>query len=72
MPSSAVLTQLWIAMITYLLVAFARHAARAGWRGQRIMRVLQLSLFDRRTLAEIFNPDPGRSKKGEPQMRFAL
>lgn len=69
---NAVLTQLWIAMITYLLVAFARHSARAGWTVQRIMRVLQLSLFDRRTLAEILNPDPGRSKKGEPQMRFAL
>lgn len=72
MSRNAVLTQLWIAMITYLLLAFARHSAKAGWSVQRIMRVLQLNLFDRRSLAEILKPDPGRHKKSEPQMRFAL
>ena len=69
---NAVLTQLWIAMIVYLLVSFARHSARAGWTVQRILRVLQLALFDRRPLSEILNPDPGWHKKNEPQMRFAL
>jgi len=69
---NAVLTQIWIAMITYLLVAFARHSAKSGWTVQRMMRVLQLNLFDRRSLAEILKPDPGRHKKSEPQMRFAL
>ena len=69
---NAVLTQLWIAMITYLLLAFARHSAKVGWTVQRILRVLQLSLFDRRSLEQILKPDPGRHKKSEPQMRFAL
>ncbi len=69
---NAVLTQIWIAMITYLLLAFARHSARAGWTVQRIMRVIQLNLFERRGLKEILDPDPPRQKKGEPQMRFAL
>ncbi|HAC33905.1 MAG TPA: IS4 family transposase [Gammaproteobacteria bacterium] len=72
LSKNAVLTQIWIAMITYLLVAFARHSAKAGWTVQRIMRVIQLNLFERRTLREILNPDPPRQKKGEPQMRFAL
>lgn len=69
---NAVLTQIWIALITYLLLAFARHSCKAGWTVQRMMRVLQLNLFERRNLKEILNPDPGRHKKSEPQMRFAL
>lgn len=39
---NAMLTQLWIAMIVYLLVAFARYNAKAGWTVQRILRVIQL------------------------------
>ena len=69
---NAVLTQIWVAMTTYLLLAFARHSAKAGWTVQRIMRVVQLNLFERRSLREILDPDPPRHKKGEPQMRFAL
>ena len=69
---NAILTQLWIAMITYLLVAFARHSAKAGWTVQRIMRVLQLNLFERKSLLEILQPDPPRDKKREPQMGLAL
>jgi putative transposase len=69
---NAVLTQLWIAMIIYLLVAFARHSAKAGWTVQRMLRVLQLNLFERRSLKDILAPDPPRAKNSEPQMRFAL
>lgn len=68
---NAVLTQLWIAMITYLLVAFAKHSARVGWTVQRILRVIQLNVFERRSLKEILDPDPPRHKKSEPQMGFA-
>lgn len=69
---NAILTQIWIAMITYLLVAFARHSAKDGWTVQRILRVLQLNLFERKTLSEILKPDPPRCKKSEPQMGLAL
>ena len=57
---NAMLTQIWIAMITYLLVAFARHSAKAGWTVQRILRVIQLNLFERRSLLNILKPDPPR------------
>lgn len=66
------LTQIWIAIITYLLVAFARYSAKQGWTVQRMLRILQLNLFERKSLQEIFNPDPHRHKKSEPQMRLAL
>lgn len=69
---NAILTQVWIAMITYLLLAFARHSAKTGWTVQRILRVIQLNLFERRSLQEILNPDPHRVEKDESQMKFAL
>ena len=72
LSKNAVLTQIWIAMITYLLVAFARHSAKEGWTVQRILRVLQVNLFERKTLKDLLQPEPFRHKKSEPQMRFAL
>lgn len=72
LSKNAILTQLWIALITYLLLAYVRHCAKTGWTVQRIMRVIQLNLFERRSLKEILNPDPPRHKKSEPQMSFAL
>lgn len=69
---NAVMTQVWIAMICYLLLAFARHSAREGWSVQRIMRVLQLSLFERKSLVELLNPIPPDKKKKDPQMRILL
>jgi hypothetical protein len=69
---NAVLTQVWIALIVYLLVAFARYSAKAGWTVLRMLRVLQLNLFERKALKEIFHPSPPPNQKGQPQMRLAL
>lgn len=67
---NAVLTQIWIAMIVYLLVSFARYAAQSGWTVARMLRVLQLNLFERKSLEEILDPDPPTSKDDEPQLRL--
>ncbi len=69
---NAVLTQVWIALIVYLLVAFARYSAREGWTVQRMLRVLPLNLFERKGLKEIFNPSPPPNQKDQPQMRLVL
>lgn len=68
---NAILTQLWIALCTYLLLSFARHSAQAGWTVQRIMRVLQGNLFEKKSLRELLDPEPP-DKKIEPQMRLYL
>ena len=60
---NAVLTQIWIAIITYLLLAFSRHSAKAGWTVRHIMLVIQLSLFERRSLKSILIPDQPNHKK---------
>lgn len=69
---NALLTQIWIAMITYLLVSFARHSAKSGWTVQRMLRVLQLNLFERKTLKDIFDPSPPPNEKDQPQLRLVL
>lgn len=69
---NAVMTQIWIAMISYLLLAYSRHCAKKGWTVQRIMRVLQVSLFERISLVELLNPAPPDKQKRDPQMRIPL
>ncbi len=69
---NAVLTQIWIALIIYLLLAIARHSAKQGWTVARMMKVLQVNIFSRKTLKELLNPDKSRQKKSDPQMRIAL
>jgi hypothetical protein len=54
--SNAVLTQVWIALCVYLLVAYLNFKAKLGTTMQQILRVLQLNLFTKRNLIELFIP----------------
>jgi len=72
LSKNAILTQIWIAMITYLLVAFARHSAREGWTVQRILRVIQVNLFEKKSLKELLDPSPPPKWKDQPQMRLVI
>ena len=54
--SNAVLTQIWIALCVYLLVAYLNFKAKLGISMQQILRLLQLNLFARRNLIELFKP----------------
>lgn len=65
--SNAVLTQVWIALCVYLLIAFLNFKAKLGSSIQRILRVLQLNLFARRDLIELFRP-PSRQPTVSPQI----
>jgi transposase len=53
---NAVLTQLWIALCLYLLLAYLKFQAKLGLSLSSILRLLQLNLFDRRMLTELFKP----------------
>ncbi|NAR52395.1 IS4 family transposase, partial [Acinetobacter haemolyticus] len=39
---NAIQTQIWIALIAYLLVSFAKHMAHEGWTVQRLLRIIQV------------------------------
>jgi hypothetical protein len=55
---NAVLTQIWIALCVYLLLAFLKFKAKLGISMQQMLRLLHLNLFERRNLIELFKP-PG-------------
>lgn len=64
---NAVLTQVWIALCVYLLVAFLNFKAKLGTSMQQVLRVLQLNLFSRRNLIDLFRP-PGSQPIVSPQL----
>jgi len=53
---NAVLTQVWIALVTLLLLAFYKFKAKLGQSLTQILKLLQLTLFSRRNLWELLNP----------------
>jgi hypothetical protein len=50
---NAVLTQIWVAMCVYLMLAYLKFASRTGHSLQQILRLLHLNLFQRRDLAAL-------------------
>lgn len=63
---NAVLTQIWVAMCMYLLLSYLKFVNRISWSLQQILRVLQLNLFERRPLLELFE---GQSKPPDPPVQ---
>ena len=53
---NAVLTQIWIALCAYLLLAFLKFKAKLGMSMQQMLRLLQLNLFERRYFLDLFKP----------------
>jgi len=60
---NAVMTQIWIALCAYLLLAFLKFQSKLHRSMQQILRLLQLNLFERRGLMALLrgDPVPGRS-----------
>jgi putative transposase len=55
---NAVMTQIWIAICVYLLLAFLKFASQISKSFQQILRLLQLNLFDRRDLRRLLVGEP--------------
>ena len=53
---NAVLTQIWIALCVYLVLAYLSFLSKNGLTIQMILRLLQLNLFERRDLMSLFKP----------------
>ena len=67
---NAVLTQLWVATCMYLLLAYLKFVMRLGWSLYQMLQVLQLNVFDRRPMAELFET-PSPPDRSNPQMPLA-
>ncbi|ADE14438.1 transposase IS4 family protein [Nitrosococcus halophilus Nc 4] len=55
---NAVMTQLWIALCAYLLLAYLKFVSKIDCSLQQIIRLLQLNLFERRDLQALLRGDP--------------
>ncbi|MDF1527921.1 MAG: transposase, partial [Sedimenticola sp.] len=60
---NAVMTQIWIALCVYLLLAFLKFQSKLRKSMQQILRLLQLNLFEKRELMALLRGDPDH----EPQ-----
>lgn len=69
---NAVLTQLWIAMCVYLMLAWIKFCNRLHGSIQQMIRLLQLNLFERRELLPLLRGDPAEplDSPPQPQLRF--
>ncbi len=66
---NAVLTQIWIALCIYLLLAYIKFTSKLNKSMQQILRLLQLNLFDKRDLLMLLRSEPvERSSLHENQM----
>lgn len=55
---NAVMTQIWIAMCVYLLLAYLKFCSKLGKSLQQILRILQLNLFEKRNLLALLKGKP--------------
>ena len=62
---NAVLTQLWIALCVYLVLAWLKFKSKLNQTMQQILRLLQMNLFDRRDLEALFKPP---QQESSPQL----
>ena len=53
---NAVLTQLWIALCVYLLLAWLKFSSKLKSSLQQMLRILQMNLFERRGVETLFKP----------------
>lgn len=59
---NAVMTQVWIALIAYLLVSYLKFINGLTRSVQQIVRLLQTNLFDKRDLIALLRGDPVESR----------
>ena len=58
---NAVMTQIWIALCVYLLLAFLKFQSKLTKSLQQLLRLLQLNLFEKRDLMALLRGDPPRN-----------
>jgi putative transposase len=69
---NAVMTQVWIAMCAYLLLAWIKFSSQIELSMQQMLRLLQLNLFDRRDLIQLLKGDPPEPPGNPMQTRLSF
>ena len=55
---NAVMTQIWIALCMYLLLAYLKYQSKLTKSLQQLLRLLQLNLFEKRELIQLLTGEP--------------
>jgi putative transposase len=69
---NAVLSQIWVAMSVYLMLAYLKFLAASGWSLTKILRLMQLNLFERTSLQELLQPEQPPPRTACSQLALAL
>lgn len=69
---NAVKTHLWIAICTYLIVAYVKHATKSTLSIYEIMQILNTSLFDKTPLMELLNANTKFQVKKNQEVKELL
>lgn len=69
---NAVFTQIWVALCVNLLLAYIKFSSRVALSLQKMIRLLQLNLFSRRDLLDLFTGKPPDTHQHCLQARLAL
>ena len=69
---NAVMTQVWVAMCVYLILAYLKFMSKTSTSMQQILRLLQLNLFMHRDLVALLHGDPPEPIPITPQQQLAL
>ena len=69
---NAVMTQIWIALCMYLLLAFLRFQSKLTKSMQQILRLLQLNLFEKRDMMALLRGDPPPDTLADPNQMIML
>jgi hypothetical protein len=69
---NAVMTQVWVAVCIFLMLAYVKYLSKASASMQQILRLLQLNLFMRRDLFALLHRDPYRPPPPSPQAQLVF
>ena len=69
---NAVMTQIWIALCMYLLLAFLKFQSKLTKSMQQILRLLQLNLFEKRDMMALLRGDPPPNRMPDPDQMVML
>ena len=69
---NAVMTQIWIALCMYLLLAFLKFQSKLTKSMQQILRLLQLNLFEKRDMMALLRGDPPPDTLADPNQMVML
>ena len=69
---NAVMTQIWIALCVYLLLAFIKYQSKLKKSMQQILRLLQLNLFEKRDLLTLLRGNPHYMRQSDNHQMVLL